>query len=274
MAKNGIKIGILMMMFSSEYYNQIYGVSKNYIKLAQQFGEPRIITPDMSPEEANVDLLILPGGPDLSLELQDLEEFPYGQGKDQPTYTYFYGNTLQSWIEAQVPMFGICLGSQALANEFGANFIHDGHGHQLRDEHRALRVNTSEVGFGTKLIDVNSRHHQFIDAAGFPEELIPVVYGASHESKFKARQKQSVVERAKELHYQLGEGQFNPSHVEAFIHRDLPIAAVQWHPEDMLFGIRTHGDPTTRALINWLLSENSKSGNRQNQEQPQAVASL
>lgn len=251
-----LKIGILMAMYNSEYYTQLYGASQNYLKFMEQYGSVRIITPDQDPEEMGLDLLILPGGPDLSFAVQEDKGFKIGMGKDMPSYTYFYKNSLQKWIDAGVPMFGICLGAQGLANHFGANIITDGHGHQIRDEHPALRVeDREEVGVSTCLIDVNSRHHQFIDAEGFPEVLTPLVYGANHNSIFSVSKDEKASAKAKKLAYQLQEETgFTPSHIEAFRHATLPIAGVQWHPEDMLYGIIQHGDPTTHSIIEWLLS--------------------
>jgi GMP synthase-like glutamine amidotransferase len=253
-------IGILAMSLASEYHRQIAGMTQHYMKLANEFGEVRMVTPDQSPEEMKIDLLILPGGPDLSLALRDdMNSAAWiGQGKDQPYYTMFYKHNLQRWIDAGVPMLGICLGSQALANHFGVKIMTDGHGHQIKDEHRSLRIEDKEVGLSTSLIEVNSRHHQFIDAGkSFQNSsLVPLVYGADHPSRLRVPKGMSFTKRAKELAYQAGEAEgFTPSHIEAFRHESLPIAGVQWHPEDMIYGINEHGDPTTHQIINWLLSE-------------------
>jgi gamma-glutamyl-gamma-aminobutyrate hydrolase PuuD len=255
-------IGVLTVMYASEYYKQIYGCSKNYLKLAEQINggdsRVRIVFPDQQPDEMHIDLLILPGGPDLSLALQDKEKFSVGQGKDMTTYTHFYKQHFQKWIDAGVPILGICLGSQAIANHFGVKLIDDGHGHQLHDEHRALQVKDVETGLETQFIDINSRHHQFIPADETFENspLVPLVWGASHESRLKVPKGKDFTKHAKELAYQVGESKgFTPSHVEAFRHESLPIVGVQWHPEDMLYGIQRHGDDTTLELIEWLLSE-------------------
>jgi gamma-glutamyl-gamma-aminobutyrate hydrolase PuuD len=252
-----LTIGILAMSLASDYHRQIAGMTKHYMKLASHYGKVRMITPSQEPDEMKIDLLILPGGPDLSLALRKEEDSNawIGQGKDQPYYTYFYKHSLQKWIDAGIPMFGICLGSQALANHFGADLITDIHSHQISDEHRALQVPNTDIGLTNDLISVNSRHHQAIAYQGFSKTpLKALVYGAQHSSDLLIPKGKSRTKQAEKLIYDIGEGKFEPGHIEAFCHQELPIAGVQWHPEDMLYNTTIHGDPTTHKIINWLLS--------------------
>lgn len=255
-----LTIGILAMSMASDYHAQIAGMTKNYMKLACQSGgenaRVRMISPDQGPEEMKVDLLILPGGPDLSLALrpENNSNAWIGQGKDQPYYTHFYCHGLQKWIDARVPMFGICLGSQGLAAHFGAKLITDMHGHQIDKTHSILRLVDEQIGFGSNIIETNSRHHQAISPDNFPTELEVIAYGGQHESEFYILKNEKRRDAIKRINNELVKGHFVPSHVEAFRHTELPIAAVQWHPEDMLYGIDTHGDLTSREIISWLLS--------------------
>jgi len=75
-------------------------------------------------------------------------------------------------------------------------------------------------------IGVNSFHHQGVLFKNLGEDLVPL-YLADNEDSY---------------HFD-----HNEQIVEAFIHKNLPIAAVQFHPEDM------PGERISKQLINHLL---------------------
>jgi len=272
-AKKHLLIGILMNSYTSDYYKKIYGASLNYLKFAQQFGTPVIIAPDANPEDYDLDLLILPGGPDLSLALQKPEKYEYGQGKDQPEYTYYYAHTIQKWVEAGVPMFGICLGMQALANHFDSTITKDGHGHQINGNMKVVRAKNTKVKVGANIINPNSRHHQFVTELGNELEVLCYGVAAGDEDILDTPKNGTRQKHAENILYNIGTKKeiVELTHIEAFVHKDLRIAGVQWHPEDLLYGIDEHGDWTTHMIIKWLLSAPTDKEVQQPQAAPQTA---
>lgn len=192
--------------------DQMFGVTGNYMQFADRYGDVRILMPheDLVP----VDLLILPGGLDLS---------PSKYGK-QPSYKtsnhdvfkeFFYEQKLKLYVDAETPIFGICLGMQMLNAYFGGTLTQHLLAHEQSSGRWAMahKIRTVYDKPNTKiadLIDVNSHHHQAITKE---RDLAPnfnvIAVAASLEP----------------------EGTI----VEAFMHETLPIAGVQFHPEEMVF---------------------------------------
>ena len=94
-----------------------FGASKAYLHWLGLFGEVIILLPRKDIVEG-LDLLILPGGPDL---------LPSAYGEAPSFYTgnpdlmkqYFYDVNLEQYIKSGIPIFGICLGFQQLCAKFG-----------------------------------------------------------------------------------------------------------------------------------------------------------
>lgn len=174
---------------------------------------------DHTPEDFGVDfdLLLLPGGPDYSLALQEhMVDFPFGQGKDCPTYTYFYKHKFACWATAGVPMFGICLGFQALCAKLGNKIVHHMYGHQSAEMH------AHTIKYGNAPHKVNSRHHQCVLSLGFKGGSVV----ATSEGGLIA---------------------------EAMVSDDNMFAGVQWHPEDMRNLLR-NGDSITFTLMKKIIN--------------------
>lgn len=205
-----------------------FGAGLNYLEFVSKFGTPIIITPQMDVQK-DLDLLVLPGGLDVN----------YGQTPSFHTSNtdvfkqHFYDTKLDAYIDAEIPIFGICLGFQQLNVKFGGTLRQHIHGHQ-REAHNQHFVHIVDEQY-SKSIDpsfkvlfqkskspntfgvyTNSRHHQAIHEIG--DNLIPTGYSREGES-----------------------------YIEAFIHRSLPIAGVQWHPEDLI------NEPYSTWLIENLL---------------------
>jgi len=213
-------------------------VLRPYLDLASQYGQLRILFPGQYQE---VDLLILTGGPDLP---HDTPSFTH-QGRACPHQLKFLTQDLPIYIERGIPIFGICLGFQALVKHLGGNLVPHIDGH--RNTTHKIRVKASWVD---KLelnplinqppedltFTVNSRHHQAV--------LVPPEWSVVANSQF-----------GKDENIVIGI-------VEAAIHTTLPIAGVQWHPEDLyntpesylqgVYGHR-HGDAVTHSLINKII---------------------
>ena len=149
--------------------------------------------------------LLLPGG-------GDIEPRRYGQRNTASVHLDPMRDArelalIQQFVLRKKPILGICRGLQCINVAFGGTLLQDIPGHSAAngiDRLHAVRCAPSPLRelYGEQYI-VNSAHHQAIDRPG--SGLIPV--------------------------------QWSPDGViEAVCHRSLPILAVQWHPERLIFG--------------------------------------
>lgn len=104
-------------------------------------------------------------------------------------------------VKHSKPLLGICRGHQAINVFLGGDLTQDiGKAHQDGAMHNVYTVPNKIIALDP-VIEVNSYHHQVVG------NLVPdlVCIGKSDEG-----------------------------YIEGFIHEDLPIISVQWHPEKML----------------------------------------
>ena len=203
-----------------------FGVTKAYMAFLASFG----IVCILSPEEdirTDLDLLVLPGGKDVDPTRYGHAPNFYNSDSNQ-MLEYFDKFKLPGYIEAGVPIFGICRGFQSLNVIFGGNltqhYIHAYskdrnelvHEVVICDDKVKVRVETNK---GTKLLTkfkTNSLHHQCV----FPEDLgaglIPTLTTADGV-------------------------------IEGLRHSTLPIMGVQYHPEEIY-------DDYVIECINYLLN--------------------
>lgn len=178
----------------------IFGVSVSYMEWASQFGEVTIITPETKFNK-DIGLLVMQGG-------ADVDPTSYGQkpsfklGRPNPNHEYFDNNQLVDYVNAKTPIFGICRGMQALNVYFGGTLKQHINGHPTNEEDREELVHKVSVQNAFVNFAVNSMHHQVIDKLGSDLEAT-----AHSVEMFKK--------------------------VEAIRHTSLPIAGVQWHPEEI-----------------------------------------
>ena len=201
----------------------VFGAGSNYLDLISRFGKPYIIFPDE--ELADVDLLILPGG--LDIAPQSFGAVPAFKTGNQDVFKqFFYEKRLSLYIDAGIPIFGICLGFQMLAVYFGSALEQ----HLWRHPQSPAR---SEVGhtveplpqalrYAAQPFEVNSHHHQGVFLQGLSAELEPLTLAKSSPDT-------------------------DDMLVEAFRHRSKSIMAVQWHPEEWY-------DTFSCMMVNDLLS--------------------
>jgi len=212
-----MKIGIVGKGFSSSF-----GVNKMYLEFARRISffitkeenhQITVIFPYSTQIDNTLDLLILPGGADVL----DFSTTPtVFTGNSDRYYEHFDKVMLPKYVEAGIAIFGICRGFQTLNVAFGGT-LHDEifqHDYSKQDErHEKVHSITFQKDFERlieaiprQIIKVNSLHHQGIKTIG--DSLVPLV---------KAEDKDWTIK----------------SLTEAFIHEDLPIAGVQWHPEEI-----------------------------------------
>jgi len=196
--------------------NDALGISLPYLEYFSRFGTvvPLLPNKDIFP---NLDLVVLPGGADASSFLYG--EVPgYRNSNADRFKEYFFVNNLPKYIENGTPIFGICLGFQQLNIHFGGTLVQDypfPYSSKERGE-RVEEINLDKEVFQKrflqkaivpnsipKTIKVNSLHHQGVFQQNLSKEMIPI----------------AVSEVCK--------------NVEIFCHNSLPIAAVQFHPEEL-----------------------------------------
>lgn len=218
------KIGI----FGSKLEDDYYGISLPYMDFLLQYGDVRIITVG-NDIDTNIDLLVIPGGADVDPRRYNHIPHIYTARPD-PIKEYMDTVMLPKYIEAGIPVFGICRGCQSIAVLYGASLIQH-MWHETNEKDRSDTVHEIDLNepfwsqyksiYGACKIRVNSMHHQCISTDNFPEclEIIGMYKGKNS----------------------------NLYHPEVIRHYTLPIYAVQYHPEELNY------DPLSDYIINKLL---------------------
>jgi putative glutamine amidotransferase len=186
----------------------VFGAGSNYLELISRFGKPYIIFP--GEELADVDLLVLPGGWDIAP--QSFGAVPAFKTGNQDVFKqFFYDKRLPVYIDAGIPIFGICLGFQMLAVYF-RSVLEQHLWRHPQSPGRSMTGHTVEplpeaTHYAAQPFEVNSHHHQGIFLHGLSADLEALAL-----AKYSPDSDHLLV--------------------EAFRHRSKPIMAVQWHPEE------------------------------------------
>lgn len=190
-----------------------FGVSKSYLAYIERFGKVLILTPGHD-EVEQVDLLILPGGKDVNPISYNAVP-SYWTGDPNVMLEYFDNVMLPQYMEANIPILGICRGAQALWAHAGGVMIQHNPGHKQSswngDQCHGLEYLPPFKEWKKKLERVNSRHHQTMSA--MVEESIPA--------------------QIEVIAYALEGKYYYPDIVELFRFRNRNIFGIQGHPEDM-----------------------------------------
>ena len=146
-----------------------FGVTKPYIDWLSQFGIVQILAPQAG-VDSTIDLLVLPGG--LDIAPQSMNQVPgFFTSNTDVMKQYFYDVNLNQYLEANIPIFGICLGFQQLCVKFGATLVQN-YGFNYSTKSRFDKVDeleafselfnlVNEESFKKlKKYEVNSLHHQ------------------------------------------------------------------------------------------------------------------
>ena len=147
-----------------------FGVTKPYINWLSRFGIVQILSPQEG-IDTSLDLLVLPGG--LDIAPQSMNEVPgFYTSNTDVMKQFFYDNNLDQYIQAGIPIFGICLGFQQLCVKYGGKLIQNGYfNHSTKSRGEKVDVlecldpmwdlldKTSFVK-NNKKYEINSLHHQ------------------------------------------------------------------------------------------------------------------
>lgn len=206
--------------------DKMFGVTGNYMEFASRINggsDVRIIMPHE--EFVEVDLLLLPGGLDLSPT--NYKRVPGYQNTNHDVFKeFFFRERLNNYVEAKTPIFGICLGFQMLNVHFGGTLTQ----HLISHEQSSGRWQTAHEVFvpmwkeknkkETPKLKVNSHHHQAVTQPDLAEDLEIMAYATDREPE-------GII-------------------IEAFMHKTLSIAGVQFHPEEL-------HDPLSKQLIDAIM---------------------
>lgn len=241
-SKKSIKAGIVGWRMG----DNSFGATLPYLSFLNWLGcDIRILTPKEGIDE-DLDLLVLPGGKDLSPALYG--QVPGYENSDPDQFKeFFYVNNLQQYIDHGTRILGICLGMQMLVTKFGGRlrqdiFLYGGHETSSPDNRGEL-VNTlvfpakfqhieNQLSKKGKAIECCSLHHQGCLDIDIPDEMEVVA-----TAKGSATSKHKIVEIVK--------------------HRTLPILGVQMHPEE------DYNAAAVYFIKNWLLNQPINNGSKE-----------
>lgn len=224
------KIGIVGYLVEG-----MFGVGLAYMNYFSHLGDVSIISHTETEIRKDLDLLVIPGGPDVDVSryLGENDIVNLKVGKPCVFRERFDRVLLPKYIENKTPILGICRGHQSVAVHFGAKLIqHMSHEenpsydrekimHQVLINKKVLNDSFFSRPLRVEMQGVNSIHHQVVDRV--PEEAICA-----------ARYN----------------GKLSPDYIEALVYPEYNIATVQWHPEEI-------NDEFSQKLIEELLSRSN-----------------
>lgn len=186
------------------------GVDQRYADYFEQFGNTIIIDSRQDGVIDKLDLLVLPGGPDVNT-------YRYGQAPERDCEYFsnaldrFDTEVLPRYIEIKMPIFGICRGMQSLNVVFGGNLsqhIDTPSSSDAGEEAHCVKIEET----GTFMM-CGSNHHQAVKKLG--DDLVVTLSG---------------YDIVKDKGRTLPDHQ-HPLNIEGFRHKSLPIVAHQMHVE-------------------------------------------
>ena len=186
------KIGIV-----SKILGPTVGISAAYFDHFSKYGDVVQVNPT-SKVLMNLDLLVLPGGPDL--KMYDGAVPSARTGQPDVMLEYFDENALGLYIKAEVPILGICRGFQALNAFYHGSIV----------QHVAMKTSFPRDELMEEVIltdgskfKVNSLHHQAIFPTDLSTKLVPLATSVKY------------------------------GNIEAFSNPEQQMLGVQWHPEEV-----------------------------------------
>lgn len=216
------------------------GVTIPYLTFAERYGQVKPIhfmgvnnptkrnVGDFIEEEMeDIDLLILPGGADVSPSTYNKMPW-YTTSYSDPIKEAFDKFFLPYIINANIPILGICRGHQVIGAMYGMDILQE-----IGDEHPTNEANKrgdrvhglvfTPAGLDflgiRKGIKVNSMHHQGIETEEVEKCTDATLLASSDKDNIS----------------------------EIIKYEDHPIVTVQYHPEALI------GDPISKKIMNYLL---------------------
>lgn len=185
-------------------------INRAYVNYFSQFGNVSIIDPTLKALK-ETDLLVLPGGSDVNPSRYNSPWHPI-VGLPNRAYEYFDEVILPHYIEAKIPIFGICRGLQTLNVLLGGTL--KPHCQEPISYNDGAFVHWTKVLKTDKVFECSSNHHQSIYQLAEGFVVTAMGYTIASESTKRLFNKNSKV-----------------LEIEGIEHSELPIKAVQFHPE-------------------------------------------
>lgn len=176
-----LKIGIL-----AHNTGAFVGVGVQYITYFSQLGEVIPINP-YNKDVVEIDVLVLPGGPDWDPDFYAQVPNLYTQ-KSRIEWTHFMKNVFRKYRSLNIPIIGICAGMQYMNIWAGGTLIqhlpHVVPYHKVNEESKPdITVHpvyikdiyipgTNDILFKSRTIQTTSRHHQAVGVLEVKEESI------------------------------------------------------------------------------------------------------
>lgn len=217
-------IGLVM----SKQGDTTFGCNNAYVAYFAKFGDILPINPLSDVIYDELDLLVLPGGADISPAMYDTTPSLLCH-KPNLVLDHFDRVHLPQYIEMEIPIFGICRGFQAINVAFGGKL----------EQHMAQNFSTKWRGEKVDKIKFTAEcpikmgkraYYHFSDKDAYETNSIhhQGIPGICYKNAPFAARKGYLGEGLVPIAYNKG---FH--NVEAIMHEDLPIIGVQWHPEEM-----------------------------------------
>lgn len=215
-----------------------FGVTIPYLEFIDFFGDPVLISPTMSVPE-NLDAIILPGGPDI--DPSRYNQIPdYRTGRPCPFREYFDKYLLEIAIKNKIPIFGICRGFQSINVHLGGKLT------------QTMYHETNSITDRSKKV-----HELILFPNKFPQGLTKVVLAKKEVYKVNSIHHQGI--KTDQLAEGLNSIAKYKGYIEAFVHNTLPIAGVQYHPEELF-------DDLSYNMFEYLLNFNEIKESIQNED--------
>jgi len=168
----------------------------------------------LSSQGASVEILLNDDEKLTPAILRDDALLVIGPGPGNPSQQPRMMGVLKAAIERELPVFGVCLGLQAIGEAFGARVTHSPV--QMHGKTSPIEHDGSGVFKGLPSPFTATRYHSLcLDEAGLPADL-----------RVTARSEEGVI--------------------QGIAHTTLPIQGVQFHPESVL---SEHGDRLIRSAL-------------------------
>lgn len=217
-----------------------YGQNEKYIEFFRQFGDV-IIIDAQSDNVFPVDLLVLPGGADVN-PLRYGEKPHITTQKPDLEYEWFMVNTFEKYVEraqqGKTAIYGICAGFQNLNVFFGGKINQDIHQIQSESYRRGELVDDlilvgpqnflqGHSKYNNSWLHPNKNHSNGVKTNSIHHQGV-------YDNKFSKVEKETISANFDTLAYNKIFG-----NVEVFLHKTLPIAGEQAHPEERDYPLYT-----------------------------------